>query len=76
MNGLENVRLHNAALSDEAGEFDLMIEDEAGNPLTDKAEGLAFDSDNPRRAWLVVDRDDPAVPAELLELRLHDGWHS
>lgn len=33
LNGLENVRLHNAALSDEAGEFDLMIEDEAGKPL-------------------------------------------
>ncbi len=52
------------------------IEDEHGAPLTDKAEGLAFAAadDDPRRAWLVIDRDDPAAPAELLELRLGEGW--
>jgi hypothetical protein len=50
------------------------LEDEHGAPLTDKAEGLAFDARDPRRAWLVIDRDDPGTPAELLELRLGDGW--
>lgn len=52
------------------------LEDEHGAPLTDKAEGLAFAApgDDPRRAWLVIDRDDPGSPAELLELRLGDGW--
>ncbi|MBX3189539.1 MAG: hypothetical protein KF819_21115 [Labilithrix sp.] len=47
--------------------------DERGAPLLDKAEGLAFD-DDPRRAWLVVDKDDPDVPSDLLELRLEEGW--
>lgn len=47
--------------------------DERGAPLLDKAEGIAFD-DDVRRAWLVVDRDDPSAPAELLELRLDEGW--
>ena len=52
------------------------LEDEHGAPLTDKAEGLAFAApgDDPRRAWLVIDRDDPGSPAELLELRLGEGW--
>ncbi|HSO35404.1 MAG TPA: hypothetical protein VLT33_22900 [Labilithrix sp.] len=50
------------------------VDDEHGAPLTDKAEGLAFDERDPRRAWLVIDRDDPAAPAELLELRLGEGW--
>jgi hypothetical protein len=50
------------------------ITDERGAPLRDKAEGLTFDDADPRRAWLVVDRDDPAAPAELLELTLGDGW--
>jgi len=52
------------------------IDDDHGAPLTDKAEGLAFAAadDDPRRAWLVIDRDDPSAPAELLELRLREGW--
>ena len=50
------------------------ITDERGAPLTDKAEGITFDDDDPLRAWLVIDRDDPAAPAELLELRLGGGW--
>lgn len=45
---------------------------EDGSPLLDKAEGLAFvDS---RRAYVVIDKDDPALPSELLELELGDGW--
>ena len=50
------------------------IHDERGGVLTDKAEGLLFDDDDPRRAWLVIDKDDPDAPAELLELTLGDGW--
>jgi hypothetical protein len=50
------------------------ITNEQGGPLTDKAEGITFDDEDPLRAWLVIDRDDPAAPAELLELRLGDGW--
>ena len=50
------------------------ITDEQGAPLTDKAEGITFDDTDPRRAWLVIDRDDPAAPADLLELRLGAGW--
>lgn len=51
-----------------------LIADERGSPLADKAEGIAFDEDDPRRAWLVTDRDDPRAPADLLELRLGEGW--
>ncbi len=50
------------------------ITNERGAPLVDKAEGLAFDAEDARRAWLVIDRDDPECPAELLELRLGEGW--
>lgn len=50
------------------------IWDEKGAPLVDKAEGLAFDATDEHRAFLVVDRDDPACPAALLELRLGEGW--
>ena len=62
-------------LDDRAGVAELApVADERGAPLVEKAEGIAFDDDDPRRAWLVVDRDDPASPAELLELRLGEGW--
>lgn len=37
-----------------------------------KAEGLAFDE--PRRGVLVVDRDDPASPAELCRFELLGPW--
>ncbi len=50
------------------------IEDEHGAPLLDKAEGLAFDEADPSRAWVVVDKDDPLIASELLELRLAEGW--
>lgn len=62
-------------LDDRTGEAELAaIVDEHGAPLLDKAEGIALDDRDPHRAWLVVDRDDPASPAELLELRLGEGW--
>jgi hypothetical protein len=64
-------------LDDRSGTAELApVTDERGAPLLDKAEGVAFDEDDPQRAWLVVDRDDPACPAELLELRLGEGWRT
>lgn len=53
-----------------------MITDENGGPLLDKAEGLAFDGEDPRRAFVVVDKDDARIPSELLELRLDEGWRT
>jgi hypothetical protein len=44
-------------------------------PHVDKAEGLAVAPDG-ARAWVVVDKDDPSVPSELLELALGDGWRT
>jgi len=64
-------------LDDRAGTCALaMILDEHGNPLLDKAEGLAFDSEDLTRAFVVVDKDDARVPSELLELRLGEGWRA
>ena len=64
-------------LDDRLGEAELgVITDERGAPLLDKAEGLALDEHDARRAWLVIDRDAPACPAELLELRLGDRWQT
>jgi hypothetical protein len=40
--------------------------DEKGRPLVDKVEGIVVDPRDPRRAFVVVDRDDPTIPAELL----------
>lgn len=51
-----------------------LLRDAAGAPVRIKAEGLALDRDDPRRAWLVVDADDPDAPAELLEVRLEGPW--
>jgi hypothetical protein len=51
-----------------------VITDERGAPLLDKAEGVTLDADDPRRAWLVIDRDDATRPADLLELRLGERW--
>lgn len=39
-----------------------------------KAEGLAFDPDDPRRGFLVIDRDAPDDPAELWQLELLGAW--
>jgi hypothetical protein len=51
-----------------------VIVDERGEPLLDKAEGIALDDHDATRAWLVIDRDDATRPAELLELRLGSRW--
>ena len=39
-----------------------------------KAEGLAFDPANPRKAWVAIDPDDVDRPAQLLELELVGPW--
>jgi hypothetical protein len=39
-----------------------------------KAEGLALDPRDPNRAWITVDPDDVARPAELYELELRGPW--
>jgi hypothetical protein len=41
---------------------------------TFKAEGLAFDPGDSRRAWIVIDPDDVAAPAQLCELALEGPW--
>jgi hypothetical protein len=46
------------------------ILDEGGRPLTDKVEGIAIDPTDATRAFVVVDKDDPNAPAELLVVRL------
>jgi hypothetical protein len=43
---------------------------ENGAPIADKAEGLAFDPSDAAKVWMVVDRDDPDAPSELLEVAL------
>jgi hypothetical protein len=61
---------------DEAGRVAELgpILDERGTPLLDKAEGLAFDPNDPASAFVVTDRDDPAAPSELLTIRLGEAW--
>jgi hypothetical protein len=45
-----------------------------GRPFVDKAEGLALDPHDARRAYLVLDLDDPAAPSELCEVELTGPW--
>jgi hypothetical protein len=44
--------------------------DEHGAPLRDKVEGIALDPHDADVAWVVVDKDDPHAPAELLRVDL------
>lgn len=39
-----------------------------------KAEGLAFDPEDPRRAWIAIDPDDVDQPAQLCEVELLGPW--
>jgi hypothetical protein len=45
-----------------------------GERLMEKVEGICPDPANPARLLAVVDRDDPAVPSELVEMELSGGW--
>jgi hypothetical protein len=45
-----------------------------GERLTEKVEGICPDPDDATRLLAVVDRDDPAVPSELLTLELSGDW--
>ncbi len=42
--------------------------DPDGRPFVDKAEGIALDPSTPGRAYIVLDRDDAALPCELCVL--------
>ncbi len=44
--------------------------DEKGALLKDKVEGITLDPADPKRAYVVVDKDDPHAPAELLIVQL------
>jgi hypothetical protein len=48
--------------------------DEEGLPLLLKTEGILLDRENPRRAFVVVDRDDPSAASEWLEVELEGPW--
>lgn len=43
--------------------------DTEGQPYLGKAEGIVLDPEDPGRAYVVVDRDDPEVPAELCTVK-------
>jgi hypothetical protein len=43
-----------------------------GRPF--KAEGIAFDPENPSKAWLAIDPDDTEKPSTLVEIELVGPW--
>jgi hypothetical protein len=51
-----------------------LVVDDAGKPVVEKAEGIVLDRAVPRRAFVVLDADDPARPAELCEVHLEGPW--
>lgn len=51
------------------------LRDQEGNRYPGKVEGLLLASDTMNRAYVVVDRDDPARPSELCEVELSGPWH-
>lgn len=51
-----------------------ILEDAAGSPFRGKVEGIVLHPTDPMRAHVVVDRDAPAEPAELLEVVLEGPW--
>lgn len=50
-----------------------LLEREDGSPLLDKVEGISAGK-NPQTLYAVVDRDEPDLPAELLEVQLLGAW--
>lgn len=57
-------------LADDGSVKIVPLVDERGRPLTDKVEGLAVDPSDPKRAYIVVDKDSPTEASELLTVRL------
>lgn len=55
---------------DASGVHALQLRDERGEVLRSKCEGLAVDPQRPGRCFAVVDADDAAIAAELIEIRL------
>lgn len=51
-----------------------LLRDADGAPFTGKVEGLAPWPGRPDRLWIVIDRDDPTLPAELCEVELSGPW--
>jgi len=50
------------------------LRDDRGRVFPGKVEGLCLDPGDERRGWVVVDRDDPATPCELGEIRWEGPW--
>jgi hypothetical protein len=50
------------------------LEDPDGNRFAAKVEGLCLDPADRRRCWVLVDRDDPRLAAELCEVELSGDW--
>lgn len=50
------------------------VRKEDGAVFDGKAEGLAFDPEDARRGYLVIDRDDPHAAAELWSFELRGPW--
>jgi len=48
--------------------------DEAGVAAPLKAEGIAIGPHDPRRAWVVLDSDDPDIATDLCEVTLDGPW--
>jgi hypothetical protein len=51
------------------------LSDQQGAPLREKVEGLCFSAADAKRAWILIDRDDPCAPAELCEVQLEGNWN-
>ena len=51
-----------------------LVRTETGLLFDGKAEGIAFHPTDPRRGFLVIDRDDPNAAGELWEFELQGPW--
>ena len=51
------------------------LRDPAGKLFDGKVEGLLVGTPTRDQAYIVVDRDDPAVPSELCEVELEGPWY-
>lgn len=49
--------------------------DQDGAVFEGKVEGISLMPDDLRRAWIVVDRDDPSRPSDLCEVVLQGPWY-